>query len=211
MEAAYKSVPATLAAVLEGEHLQDCGRVLALWLVLMKRFGDRPADMLAAARALVPPYQPARGVVLPTATVNSAAAAAPTLAVPAAETLWELLARHASAAPHGGVRRAALYLMAACFGADLELQRCAVVGRAGPGGGDGSSALAAGGAPVSFRWAEWWVGLVPWAAHRNWEARWHLLQLDRRYAFEVRPVRRALYLNSRFVEGRLCVSLMLLS
>jgi hypothetical protein len=109
------------------------------------------------------------------------------------------------------VRRAALYIMAECFGADLELQRCAVVGRGKPGGGSGPGALAAGGAPVSFRWAEWWVGLVPWAAHRNWEARWHLLQLDRRYAFEVRPVRRALYLNSRFVEGRLCVSLMLLS
>jgi hypothetical protein len=74
VQAAYKSVPATLAAVLEGEHLQDCGRVLALWLVLMKRFGDRPADMLAAARALVPPYQPTRGVVLSTVNAKPAAA-----------------------------------------------------------------------------------------------------------------------------------------
>ena len=88
------------------------------------------------------------------------------------ESLYELLLRHATKAPHSGVRRAACYLLACGFQGNLALQRSVV-------------ADAPHKSSCAFRWRNWWVLAVPRSTRRSWNLRRHRLALDQRYDLEM--------------------------
>jgi len=156
-----------LAEAVRAEAVQDFGALFEHWLALARAYEAAPTAVAGLCLDPVPSGASACG-----------------------EALWELLARHAATAPHGGVRRAACFLLAACWASSPSLQRAVVAGRPGAAFGHARGTPAAGGSAPSFRWRGWWVALVPRAAHRNWEVRRAELQLDRKYDVKLRRQQR---------------------